>query len=110
MKYRWVSWNHEKEHGGFTLNYPWWVSGSFCDFRDDPGRSVYSGETIVAAIPVDNEEIAKKIIEDSFDKRNDNIKFRFNILKDGAPFTERFKRADWMPWPEDDLKNEGAIE
>lgn len=94
MKYRWVSWYSPLELGPFTLNHPWWISGTGFGVPD-----VGTADTICAAIPVESAEEAERIIRAAYDKPPDVIEWRFNLEKEGSPFTGRFPRAKWMPWP-----------
>lgn len=90
MKYCWLSWWHDFETmGEFELHTPWWVSG-----EDMQGR-----KSIVAAIPTDNPETAAKLVMASFDKKPKSLDFRFNSVKRGSPFCDRFMPAKWMRWP-----------
>lgn len=111
MKYRWISWNNYKKFGPFTLYFPWWISG--CSIDDDE-NSKY--DTIVAAIPFEKAILAEQIVLNCFDDSGDKIYqeseygdkevWRFNELKEGSPFSERFPRAPWMWWCPESLPKE----
>lgn len=97
MKYRWVSWyavpGTITENGKFELHYPWWISGE---------RGSDGAQTIVAAIPVVLEEEAHAVIQEAHDFKpahKVDLEIRFNDLKEGSPFCERFPRRKWMKWP-----------
>lgn len=98
MKYRWISWyavpGTMTEYGKFALHYPWWISGERC---------ADGAQTICAAIPVELEEEAHAVVQESHDHKPAHeveLDIRFNELKDGCPFSDRFPRAKWMRWPE----------
>jgi hypothetical protein len=86
----WLSWEHKGKYGSFTLDWPWWISGSGSGYQ-----------SICAAVRASNEEEAKEIVLKSFDERpKEEITWRFvNDREDGwSPFCERFPKADWMVW------------
>lgn len=96
-KYRLISWyavpGTITEYGKFELHYPWWVSGERCSD---------GAHTIVAAIPVELEEEAQAVVMESYDHKpayEVELEIRFNDLKTGSPFCERFPRRAWMKWP-----------
>jgi hypothetical protein len=90
MTYCWLSWWHDPTTmGEFEMHTPWWVSG-----EDMRGR-----KAIIAAIPTDDPEKAAKIVMKSFDKKPKSLEFRFNSVKQGSPFCDRFRPAKWMRWP-----------
>lgn len=88
----WLSWWHDHERqGAFELHWPWWVSGHTMD--DD--------ETICAAVRADSGLAAQSMVYHAYDNPQP-LKFRFCTEKpaDWSPFSERFPRADWMKWRE----------
>lgn len=98
MKYRWISWYHycsdSDDLGEFCLYFPWWESGRSLNL-DHPFT------TICAVIPFESAIIAESIIINSYDKIPDKLDWRFNELREGSPFCERFPKAEWIWWPND---------
>jgi hypothetical protein len=91
MGYRWVSWYWTKEMGAFELHAPWWISGY---------RMADEAATVCAAFPAEiSESEAEIFVAASYDNKPESIEWRFNNLKEGEPFCERFPKADWMTWP-----------
>lgn len=90
----WISWHHYDSLGGFELNTPWWVSGSGQD-----GGGEFS--TMCAAVQAVDEDAAKELVMKSYDKLPNEITWRFCNIRanDWVPFSDRFPKADWMPWP-----------
>lgn len=83
----------------FNLHFPWWITGESGIGVDRP---IY--QTIVAAIPTESAQEAEEIILNSFDKRPEDIEWRFNSLKEGSPYSDRFQKTGWMQWPDDRIK------
>ena len=94
MRPYWISWYQTKALGAFELSWPWWITGETGDGK---------AETICAAVRAENQAAAEEIILSSFDKRPQNLAWRFCDEKpEGwAPFTDRFERGDWMRWEND---------
>lgn len=93
----WVSWEHHAELGPFVLRTPWWASGQ--TFR---GGAVYTN--ICAAVAAMDVEHAKQVIMSSFDDplaSDTQVEWRFVEAKTEGwvPFSDRFRRAEWMEWP-----------
>ena len=83
----WLSWISLRL--GFTLHWPWWVTG-------------YQGERpiFVAAVQAEDEDAAKNLIYAAYDTKVSRLYWRFcnEMPDDWEPFNERFPRADWMHW------------
>lgn len=91
MKSYWLSWFHTEQLGPFELHFPWWHSGT--RLSDDAA-------TICAAVRADNEEHAKRLIMDAYDRPSRQLEWRFvgERLADWTPFNGRFPKAAWMKW------------
>jgi len=93
MSYQWISWYHLHEKmGEFELNFPWWESG--IRLHDD-------ARTICAAIPNVTDKEAETIVRAAYDRKTKTIEWRFNSIKEGSPFADRFQKAKWMTWPKE---------
>jgi hypothetical protein len=87
----WISWYHNFEkHGEFELHSPWWISGG-----DLGGNDI-----VVAAVRAEDEDAARVIIHQSYDKPPVWLDWRFvnERADDWAPFCDRFPQASWMKW------------
>lgn len=95
MKSWWMSWYTWPADGPFTLHSPWWISGSTFDGAD----------IIVAAVQAESEEAAWEIVRQSYDFPPSAMHRRFiEDLAGKSPFGERFPRAAWMEWPEEQVR------
>lgn len=92
MKQFWVSWWQKNEYGAFEIHFPWWISGSR-ELNDNEDE-----HSICAAIKAKSEKDAKEFIYKSYDKRPDDLEFRFCTEFEGEPYSDRFQKADWMKW------------
>jgi hypothetical protein len=90
MRPFWVSW--WRAPGTFELHRPWWISGE----RDDGAQSM------CAAVLAQDEFTARLCVQWAHDNKDTVIEWRFVEPKDRgwSPFSSRFRRADWMIWPD----------
>lgn len=90
MRPFWVSWWGLP--GTFELHRPWWVSGE----RDDGLMA------ICAAVLAPDEFTARLSVQWAHDDKDAVFEWRFveERPKGWSPFSDRFRRADWMIWPE----------
>lgn len=104
MKNYWISWYHRPELGGWELNSPWWISGARQMVDRYARKEPWEEPTVVAAIRADHPEGARDHILRCYDARPDNLEWRFCEERpaDWSPFTDRFPKADWMQWPQND--------
>lgn len=91
MRNFWISWYGE--NGVFELHSPWWISGTRC--ADD-------AEVFCAAVRAMDEDAAWDVIRQAHDDKTAPIEARFCEERpaDWSPFNGRFRKADWMKWPE----------
>ena len=92
MKTYWVSWYHDPATmTPFTLNRPWWVTGS------EMGSERV---TICAVIKAKDPGQAYAVVMRSYDELPQGAEMRFVTEKpDGwRPGEDRFPPADWMRW------------
>lgn len=99
MKF-WVSfWGDNTVLPHFEMHRPWWISG----------EDMAERKAICCAVIAPDEEAVKKYVRSCFDKGKapDTIEYRFiNIRRDDwSPFSDRFPKADWMDWPEDEAED-----
>ncbi len=85
----WISW-FDPCYGGWELHSPWWVSGY---------RGSDDAPTICAAVKAESAEEAKASIHRAYDMPC-TLEFRFVEEKPPgwSPFSDRFRRAEWMQW------------
>ncbi len=87
LKNYWASWYSPYEES-FELNFPWWFSGY-----------AHQGNMVCAAIKTKNKDDLKNIIQNCYDNKI-IIEYRFieKRCEDWIPFCDRFPKADWMQW------------
>ncbi|KKN79975.1 hypothetical protein LCGC14_0334830 [marine sediment metagenome] len=106
----WVSW-WGREYG-FKLHLPWWVSGErlgtpWVDGERLGAPDVIFQTEICAAVLANSKEEARAVITDAHDDGEAGIvEWRFAEPRpvDWSPFCDRFPRADWMQWPEEERR------
>lgn len=92
----WVSWYADDP--SFEYHGPWWVSGSELN---GPIDNITSVPIIVAAVLAPSREEAVGVIVEAHDNQTvDRWRFESERPEDWSPFSDRFRRADWMQWPE----------
>lgn len=103
MRKFWISWKHPKDHGPFTLDFPWWVTGHTYTGNGEVKYAIFCA-AVMAATP----DKAKNVIYDAYDKTPNLIGFRFCQFRpdDWVPFTENYPREPWMVWPGEPLEKE----
>lgn len=93
MRKYWASWLHNASLGEFELHSPWWISGVVDDEADS--------ETICAAIIAKNEDDVKLQVNNSYDKKPENLVWRFcEERPDDWKPGDRFPFKKWMVWPD----------
>lgn len=96
----WLSFWLLREHMGFELHSPWWISG-YRDNEKEPVESGWMDKSICCAVRASSEEEAKEMIRRAFDVRPvKELEWRFCEQQDekASPFSSRFNKADWMVW------------
>lgn len=99
MKNFWVSWYQSSTP--FTLESPWWVTGS----RFITSRLAFDEEkeqdTICAAVQAADRQGATDVIIAAHDTPPRDLEWRFIEERPTgwSPFCDRFPRGDWMKWP-----------
>lgn len=91
----WISFSSPEEMmPTFEYHGPWWVSGSF-EQNDKDHLNV------CLAIRAETEEEAKNKVVNCFDNGNEQLIWRFceEHSDDWSPFSDRFRRSNWMVWP-----------
>lgn len=90
MKTFWVSWWHTDAYSAFEIHAPWWESGF---------RGADSASSLCAAIRAPSEAEAQALVIQSYDTAPVDLEFRFVEERpdDWSPYTDRFRKADWMP-------------
>lgn len=94
MNRYWISW-WQSDDQAFELHSPWWVSGYDAEDR----------RSICAAIIAESEDEARaKVIAAHDEPKPSEAALRFRFVRrqpDGwTPFSDRFRRAPWMRWPD----------
>ncbi len=87
----WVSWHHDASHGPFEYHGPWWVSGYDADGRD----------IICAAVVAADADAAQEVIRQAYDTPPGALDWRFADELTVPLFSDRFQRANWMHWPDE---------
>lgn len=88
----WVSFHSRS--GTFELHSPWWISGYGSE--DDAEFDI-----ICAALMATDDEDVRRQISACHDEPDFQAWFRFIEPRapDWSPFSDRFRKADWMQWP-----------
>lgn len=91
----WVSWYAPHDGTGWTLRSPWWYSG-YRSRADDDVDTICCG-----AVMAEDEPGAQAVIRAAHDRPVPNLEFQFTEERpaEWSPYTERFRKADWMQWP-----------
>lgn len=92
----WLSWYHnERRDGVFEYHGPWWITGWACGETGE-----WDVPTICAAMMATSAEHVMQQIRDAYDKEPGPIRMRFcEVIQRAEVFTDRFRKADWMQWP-----------
>lgn len=97
----WVSFWDSPEHlKTFEYSGPWWISGMRGAFDDESDTQ----ESIVAAVMAEDEQDARRVINQAYDGKDGPLEWRFVTPKpaDWRPLLNesgRFPPKPWMKWP-----------
>jgi len=93
LKPYWVRFKTNMGH--FEYEGPWWTTGIVDDARDP------KPDIVCAAVMAYSEDAAKAILRGTHDDGYEpNFDFVSRRNKNWSPFSDRFKRAEWMKWPQ----------
>lgn len=86
----------------FEYHGPWWTSG-YGSVSADSEDGEEETRICCAAVMAESDDAAKGVILGSFDTKEAASEVEFSFANerpvDESPYTDRFRRRDWMKWP-----------